>query len=304
MAAQKVDFSTPADLTALKGKNVLVTGGSSGIGAACVRTFAENGCSVTIADLNDQAGEDYAKALRDEGFQVVFVHTDVTDWTSQVDAFKEACQATSKNELDIVLACAGVAGTSFSSATDPESPSDVKDPQPPATSAIMVNQTGTLKTAKLAFHHFDASKKSGSKKPLIFLGSMAGYSDVPNEADYSSSKWGVRGIFRALRSESGNHGARVNLVAPTFIETSMTKNMVTRLEQMGVKFGKMEDVVAAVMRLSTDDTINGRAVAVGAYGNFDLRDDMSGGNAAFAMREYYETGAFGAVVEAARWPLD
>ncbi|KAJ4157543.1 hypothetical protein NW754_009188 [Fusarium falciforme] len=81
----KVDLETPLDLSSLAGRGVLITGGASGLGAAMVKASY-----VTIADLQQELGEKYAAELTTEGYNVQFVHTDVTSWASQTKAFERA----------------------------------------------------------------------------------------------------------------------------------------------------------------------------------------------------------------------
>ena len=69
-----VDFSKPIDKTVVKGKTALVTGGASGMGAAISKTLASAGATVTLVDLNVEAGEKYASELAKDGSQSVVVN--------------------------------------------------------------------------------------------------------------------------------------------------------------------------------------------------------------------------------------
>src|SRR5438552_18643344 len=84
----------------IKDSSALVSGGSSGLGGACVRHLAKAGASVIIADLNQEAGEKLAAEL---GSQVRFVKTDVTDEYSVKNAVAAA------GHLRISIQCAGMA---------------------------------------------------------------------------------------------------------------------------------------------------------------------------------------------------
>lgn len=64
----------------LEGRHVLVTGGSMGIGAACVRDAAENGARVSFVDINIEAGQAFAAQMRSEGFEVEFAEGNVADF--------------------------------------------------------------------------------------------------------------------------------------------------------------------------------------------------------------------------------
>src|ERR1700722_10272519 len=87
----------------ITGKVALVTGGASGLGAATARMIVEEGGHVVIADVNDQAGQSFAKEL---GNHARFVHTDVTD-AAQADAAVKAA-IDEFDALPISIQCAGI----------------------------------------------------------------------------------------------------------------------------------------------------------------------------------------------------
>lgn len=64
-----VDFAKPIDISKVRNKTALVTGGASGIGAGIVKALAQAGAYVTIVDLNQEAGEEYAKQVTEQGFK-------------------------------------------------------------------------------------------------------------------------------------------------------------------------------------------------------------------------------------------
>lgn len=163
------------------------------------------------------------------------------------------------------------------------------DPSPPSTATIDVNLTGLFYSAHLSLYYFKQTAKLGDKssKHLIFVSSLAGYLPLDKVADYNASKFGVRGMWKAIRQANsilGEEGPsfRTNLVAPTFIRTQMTAAGEPGLLAMGISLGEIEDVSAGVMRLACDESISGRAIAIAAREkvagdrNFDLGDDWEG----------------------------
>ncbi len=90
----------------LKNKGVLVTGGASGLGAACVRLLAENGARVVIADLNSAGGESLAVELRASGASMSFAQTNVTSEESIQVAVRTAVEQC--GGLHILINCAGI----------------------------------------------------------------------------------------------------------------------------------------------------------------------------------------------------
>jgi NAD(P)-dependent dehydrogenase (short-subunit alcohol dehydrogenase family) len=153
-----------------------------------------------------------------------------------------------------------------------------------------VNLNGVFDSAHLALYYFKQTLKpeETGDKQIIFISSLAGYVTLNQIPDYTASKFGVRGIWKAFRnnrnilSESGTPRFRANLIAPTFIKTNMTKNSQAVLPYLGITFGEVEDMVVSAVRIACDDTIEGRAVAIASRDkvpgdrNFDLLDDHEG----------------------------
>ncbi|KAI9839209.1 MAG: hypothetical protein M1819_003202 [Sarea resinae] len=258
-----VDFTTPLDLRSLNGKSVLITGGAVGLGKAFAEAFAKAG--------------------------VIFVQADVTDWDASVAAFKAAIQFSPHKAIDIVVPNAGLTAHSLLMELKNTKPSLEVDPERPPINTIEVDLIGVYYTAKLALHYFGLPPSENApkgKKQIVFISSLGGYLELSGLADYMASKFGVRGLWKALRSSITTLGIQTNLIAPTFMRTPMTKAIAADLEAKGVRFGRIEDAVDAMMRLASDDRIDGRAIAVGTGGSFDLRDDFDGMDAGFEIREY------------------
>lgn len=192
--------------------------------------------------------------------RVQFVTTDVTNWASQIAAFKAAIAfSPSKATVDIVLAAAGVFGAPFLAADDPVVTLD-SDPSPPDDRAIQVNTIGILYTARLAQLYFTmpSATPSSTPKSLIMVASLAAYFDVPNIAAYSGSKHGARGLFRILRPLFAARGIRVNLLAPWVLETPMTTELVPLFKAAGAPLGDKEDFYKIALRLADDSAVNGK----------------------------------------------
>jgi 5'-hydroxyaverantin dehydrogenase len=189
------------------------------------------------------------------------MQVDTTSWEAQLAAFK-ATLAWSSSRLDIVVPSAGVSGLLSKETFTDRSPTD--DPPKPSTLALDVNLTGVYYTALLAIHYFNTRVADDTfKQQLCFISSLAGYGDLPFSADYSATKWGVRGIWRSLRGPKGVNslgGIQANLIAPTFLRTAMTASFVEHLEQAGAKVGEVGDAVEGVLRAVVDDEVDGESV--------------------------------------------
>ena len=274
-------MSSAIDLSALKGKSVLVTGGASGIGLAAVHAFAAADAYVTIADMKPakDEGEKLAQELINKSYNVTYVHCDVTSWESQVQAFKTALMFAPNNTLDVVLMSAGVitaAGNLVDHVMATEPTLD-EDPKLPVTAAIDVNLMGVYYSAFLALNYFrlkprnqkqgaatDHSAEELPTKSLIFISSMAGYIDYPGHSTYNAGKFGVRGIFRSVRSNASKLRVRTNLIAPWYIDTPMTTDIKKLLAEMGLQEGKgfsfasIDKVTEAIGRCAVDEKVDGR----------------------------------------------
>ena len=191
----------------------------------------------------------------------------MTDWQSQVDAFKSAIGFSTHKTIDFVVAAAGVEGHAFV-AKDEEPPSLEKDPPPPRLSGLTldVNAKGVFYTAKLAQHYFGlppssqhSSQTNATTEPrkcLVLLSSLAGYLEL-RAADYTAAKWAVRGLFRSTRSKMEDLGYRINLIAPWVMDTPMAHDLAELCRKQGIPVGDADDVAKAVIRCAADDAICG-----------------------------------------------
>lgn len=258
----------PIDISGLKGRSVLITGGASGLGRDTAKAFAVAGAYVTIADI--QSAGEFVKELSDSGHHVQTVHCDASDWESQVEAFKKAINFSPNGTIDIVALFAGVDNVGH--LVDQVNSTEVslkEDPAPPSTLSLEVNTKGSFYSTYLALHYFrlksQADEGTSGAKSIIFVASLAGYIDDTHNSSYTASKFGVRGIFRAVRQRAFTDiGVRCNLIAPWAIVTPMTKPLLAMMSQMGIEegkgitFAKAETCVEAVGRCAVDKSLSGK----------------------------------------------
>jgi 3-oxoacyl-[acyl-carrier protein] reductase len=240
--------------TGLRGKRVLVTGGSGGIGGACVRGFASEGARVAV---HYHRGRDRAEAAGGE----VVVGGDLTDERQVERIFDETRQA-----LGGVDVCAAVAGI-WPSQDVPvwELPLERWE------ETLRVNLTATFLTAR-AFLREVGRNGHGS---LVLISSTAGIIGEAGHADYAAAKSAIAGgLLLSLKNEATRIAplARVNVVAPGWTESPMTRGHVDPDRVRAVsrtmalrKVAQPEDVARQVVALASDEIsghVTGQVIVV------------------------------------------
>lgn len=235
----------------------LITGGSIGIGAACVRQFAAAGYSVVLADVLDQAGEDLAADLGAAGLDATYVHMDMT-------SPNDIAQGVADHEaagFDVVVANAGIARLQpFQTLTDAA-----------WDETIEVNLSGSMRVYRAALPGMIA-KGGGS---LISLSSISGVAyGWHQHAHYSASKAAIIGLIRAMAVEFGADNVRANAIAPGFIRTAQSLDEVNSLGEQGLArvvttiplgwVGEPDDVAGVALFLASPSAryISGQVIVV------------------------------------------
>jgi len=196
-----------ADLPGLRGKNVLVTGGSSGIGQAIAVRFAEYGANVAInylrapEEAHDTAEQVHActARVRQMGVRDVLVGGDVSDEDDVVRMAGEAIAGL--GGIDILVNNAGI---QISRPTEELSSADFDR-------VLAVNLRGAFLCAREAIRHFLAEEKGGS---VVNISSVHQLIPKPGYLGYSTSKGGMQNLTRTLALEYAGRGIRVNGVGP------------------------------------------------------------------------------------------
>jgi 5'-hydroxyaverantin dehydrogenase len=258
----KVDFSESYDTSSVKGKSVLVTGGATGIGQGAAVALAEAGAYVTIADINEKDAGETVEALKSKGHHAQFVKTDVSSWEALVAAFKATIAFSPDKTVDIVVPAAGLANGGMRRWLDDPALNEEGDPLPQTNKVLAINFDAVYNTTNLALYYFKISPGSAATKQIIFVASMGGYTSMTGVLDYCSSKWGVRGLFRALRGAKsllgeGKPTLRCNLIAPTYVKTNMTKAFWGYMEKNGVQMAEVSDCTDVIMRMASDESVDG-----------------------------------------------
>ena len=186
----------------LYGRNVLVTGASSGIGQACALMFARNGYTVTGVSRNtEETAENFPG-----GGSLTLRRLDVTD----EKAAREFVG--SLPGIDIAVLCAGMGIAGPAETTEP----DLTRRQ------MEVNYFGTLNTAQPCLTRM---RRQG-RGLLIVIGSIAGRVSIPMQSQYSASKYALEAFTDAVRMEMKQYGVKACIIEPGDTKTGFTEARV------------------------------------------------------------------------------
>ena len=220
----------------LDGRRALVTGAGRGIGLALAAALAEAGVTVTLVARSRDEIEAAAAEMAGD-----WAMLDVADLTAVAAFFDE------RPAFDILVNNAGT--------NRPKPMQDVSEADYDA--VLELNVKSAFFVAQGCVRKMLAEGKSGS---LIHVGSQMGHVGGPNRSLYCASKWALEGMSKAFALDLAAHGIRSNTIAPTFIETPLTrpffedaafKASVLAKIKLG-RIGKVEDLMGAALFLASD----------------------------------------------------
>jgi NAD(P)-dependent dehydrogenase (short-subunit alcohol dehydrogenase family) len=225
----------------LRGKRALVTGAGRGIGLAAAAALAEAGAHVMLcARTNDEIAA-AATAIRDIGGEAEAGVLDVTK-LNEVDAF-----IAGNEPYDILVNNAGT-----------NRPAPFVDVTSEDFDLIFdINVRAAFFMAQAVARRLIAAGRPGS---IIQISSQMGHVGSPRRSVYCASKHALEGMTKAMALELAPHNIRVNSLAPTFVETAMTKPYFENPEFRNFVLGKiklgrvaqLEDLMGAIVFLASD----------------------------------------------------
>ncbi len=226
-------------------KLIAVTGGGQGIGRAIAFCFARAGYAVSIADIDDEAGNEAIEKVKELGAQGIFVRTDV----SKEEDVKKWMELTN-GELGCPDVLTNNAGISLNAPPLELSPEDFDR-------VIAVNLRGTFLCSREVGRRMVKRGKGGV---IINIASTRAFMSEPGTEAYTASKGGIVSLTHGMAISLGPYDIRVNCISPGWIETrdwqysARAKTPVhserDRLQHPVGRVGKPEDIAEACMFLA------------------------------------------------------
>ena len=229
----------------LEGKVALISGAARGQGEAEARLFANEGAKVVFGDILDMEGEKVEAEINETGGEAKYIHLDVTNESEWETAVKESVNSYGK--LDILVNNAGISIGKNVEETTLEEWDLVQD----------VNSKGVFLGTKAAI---PAMRESGGGS-IVNISSIAGLVGIAS-APYVASKGAVRLLTKSTAVQYGPENIRCNSVHPGFIETEMTRGMLSNNEERAKRlaitplgiFATAHDVALSVLFLASDES--------------------------------------------------
>lgn len=231
----------------LTGRVAVITGAARGIGLATAEALAEAGATVVLTDMNPDVLSSATEGLRAKGYRVDHEQLDVTD-SAGVQAAHDAI-VKRHGPVDVLVNNAGIAISNQPAETMAD---DVWS------KVIDVNLNGVFWCCR-AFGKSMLERGSGT---IVNVGSMSGFivNRPQEQANYNASKAAVHHLTKSLAAEWGARGVRVNSVAPTYIETEMTRYVYDDPEMHrhwvgGTpmnRLGRTDEIASVILFLASD----------------------------------------------------
>jgi len=239
----------------LEGKSAVVTGASRGIGRATAIYLARAGAAVVINySSNREAAEEVKKIIVSEGGTAEIIQADVSDYNQCEDLVKSAIDHYKR--IDILINNAGITRDNLLARMKAEQWQEVID----------TNLNGVYNCCRAVLRPL-LKQKSGGR--IINVASVAGIYGNTGQANYAAAKGGVIAFTKTLAKELGSRDIAVNAVAPGFIETEMTDQLLDQVKEQVLerialrRLGKPEDVAEVILFLaSSSGYVTGQVIPV------------------------------------------
>ncbi len=231
----------------LDGRCAVITGAARGIGLSIAQALGEAGATVVLTDVNREALDAAVGGLAARNLRAHGEILDVTDSTAVTEV--SGAIAARHGAVDVLVNNAGIAISNHPAETMTDAV---------WAKVIDVNLNGVFYCCR----SFGAGMLARGRGSIVNIGSMSGMivNKPQEQANYNASKAGVHHLTRSLAAEWGGRGVRVNAVAPTYIETELTRYVnddpEMRRHWIGgtpmARMGQPDEVAAVVLFLASD----------------------------------------------------
>lgn len=236
-------MSDTTDIFRLDGRTALVTGASRGIGRGVAKLLASRGARVIVASRGLEKLQELVGEIEGDGGEAHALALDVGRPEEIPDRLKEL--PGELEAVDVLVNNAGITRDGLLARMSLEQWEEV----------LRTNLTGAFALTRELLRPMMRARYGR----IVFVSSVVGLMGNAGQTNYAASKAGLVGLARSLAREVGSRSITVNVVAPGFVETSMTEEMPERARQ-GLseaivlrRFGSADDIAAAVLYLASDE---------------------------------------------------
>jgi len=230
----------------LNGTVALVTGASSGIGAAAARALAAEGAAVALVARRKDRLDDLAKTITGDGGRALVIEADITEQEQAADAVRRTVAELGR--LDTVINNAGVM------LLGPAADAPLEEWQ----RMVAINVNGLLYVSHAALPHLTAAAEDGPRRvaDVVNISSVAGRVARAGSGVYNLTKHGVGAFSESLRQEFSPKHVRVSLVEPGSVDTELREHLRPEIREA------QEKRFAGVQRLAAEDVADAIAYIV------------------------------------------
>tara|TARA_Y100000591_G_scaffold300920_1_gene294771 strand:- start:33 stop:770 length:738 start_codon:yes stop_codon:yes gene_type:complete len=235
----------------LKGKNIIITGASGGIGNSIVKKLSEAGANILASGTRAEKLEELKKNFK----EIKILRFDISQ-NEKIEEFIEDATNQLGGNLDCIINNAGITQDNLAIRMS------LKEWQ----KVIDVNLTSTFLLSKFAIKKM-LKNKSGK---IINITSVVGHTGNLGQANYTASKAGIIAMSKSLAIEYAKKNININCISPGFIKTAMTDKIDEKFKEIiiskipSARLGEPDDIANAALFLSSDQSnyINGETLHV------------------------------------------